>query len=303
MGIINLLENEYELYGVRWKEEPHILKTDSGDKRLRYWSDENLLNWHVNWRDESAAGSGAVTDRMIRTRDGEVAVYDGRQWVTVHDCADEWFGCEEVDRWGQLIGELLKNAVKPDSDQFIAEIIPEVNMEACFSKLRLYSEGNFQCIHVSMNEAEKRFQYAEALRKRTSACHAPILEKELKITRGKRIFHFLFYEGGNSKPVKGYLPIRNFLLDWLSQTSPLSLKMLLSNIHSIFPLDTDHGLQLLAEISMPRELEECVNFLDNSTLEKMVEGMDRFEKHWEENRTLLKTVTEWFEDNRRKVAL
>jgi hypothetical protein len=303
MGIINLLENEYEIYGVRWKEEPHVLKTDSGDKRLRYWTDEQLLKWHVMWRDESATDSGAVPDRMIRTRDGDVAIFDGKHWVTMHDCSETEFGCEEVDRWGQFIGHMLAVSVKPSFHSFDTEVAPVLDLRVCLEKLKLYAEGNFHCIQTSVDEAKKRFQFAEAIQKKTNQVKRPILEKELNILNGKRIFNFLFYEGGDSKPVRGYLPIRSFLLEWLCQTSPLSLKMLLSQIHSVFPLNGEQGLLLLAEVSMPWELEDCVRLLDNSTLEKMVQGMNRYEKLWEDNRLLLRTVTEWFEDNRRKVAL
>ncbi|WNB93257.1 hypothetical protein [Bacillus sp. NEB1478] len=303
MGIINLLENEYELYGVRWKEEPHVIFTDFGDKRLRYWSEEQLLEWHVKWRDESSKGSSAVPDRMIRTRDGGNAVFDGKHWVTLHDTADIPFGCEEVGRWGQFIGHLLAASIKYENVPCTIDGEPALDYEKCLEKLELYAEGNFHSLNISIAEAKKRIHFAEVLYKKTVRTPRPILEKEISIINGKRIFHFLFYEGGDSKPIRGYLPIRNFMLEWLLQTSPLSMKMLLDEIHSVFSLSDDQGLLLLAEITMPWELKDCINFLDNSSLEKMVDGMNKYEKLWEDNRLLLKTVTEWYEDTRRKVAL
>jgi hypothetical protein len=270
---------------------------------MRYWSDEQLLKWHVKWRDESSKGSSAVPDRMIRTRDGGYAVFDGRHWVTLHDCADTPFGCEEVGKWGQFIGHLLIASVKQGSFPFPVEAKPVLDFENCLEKLKVYGEGDFHSLNISISEAKKRIQFAEVLQKRAAQTPMPILEKEISIINGKRIFHFLFYEGGDSKPVRGYGPIRKFLLEWLLQTSPLSLKMLLDEIHSLFSLSEEQGLLLLAEITMPWELEDCVNLLENSSLETMVEGMNKYERLWEDNRILLKTVTEWFEDNRRKVAL
>jgi hypothetical protein len=303
MGLINLLENKYDLYGVRWKQEPHIIMTDFGEKRLRYWKDEEMLKWHVRWRDESSKGSGAVPDRMIRTRDGEAAVFDGKHWITLHDYADTQFGCEEVERWGQFIGQLLTASVQGDYKKDLSVEHPVFDFNHCLELAENYTDGTFQILNTSLAEAKKRILFSAALNKKVQNTEVPILEKEISVSNGKRIFHFLFYQGGDSKPVQSYLPIRNFLSEWLENTSPLSLKMLLTEIDRIFPLNGDHGLLLLAEITTPWELTDCLNRLDNTSLEKMVEGMSMYEAIWDANRTLLKTVTEWFDENRRKVAL
>jgi hypothetical protein len=303
MGLINLLENEYELYGVRWKQEPHIIMTDFGEKQLRYWKDESTLKWHVKWRDESSKGSGAVPDRMIRTRDGETAVFDGKYWITLHDYAETLFGCEEVVRWGQFIGQMLKASIQGNYEKDFPVKQPVFDFNYCLDLAQKYQDGTFQILTASLGEAKKRLEFAEALNKKVQQAPVPILEKEISIANGKRIFHFLFYQGGDSKPVVGYMPIRNFLFEWLENNSPLSLKMLLTEIDRIFPLDGDQGLLLLAEITTPWELKDCLSQLDNSSLEKMVEGMNMYQEIWDANRTFLKTVTEWFDENRRKVAL
>lgn len=305
MDLINTLENEYELYGVRWKERPHVIITDFGEKRLRYWKEEECLKWHVKWRDESSKGSGAVPDRMIRTRNGDHAIYDGKQWITLHDYADTPFGCDEVERWGHFIGRLLSASLKaqlePGHDMKIE--VPVFNIENALHVTQKYMEGNFRCITSSIYEAKQRIQFSEALKSKVRRSRLPILEKELSIKNGKRIFHFLFYQGGDEWPVKGYMPVRSFLLEWLEHTSTASLKLLLSEVNKHFSLEGEQGLLLLAEIVTPWELYDCLNQLDNSSLERMVEGLKKYEELWGLNRTLLKTVTEWFDENRRKVAL
>ncbi|MBY6035305.1 hypothetical protein KUV80_01485 [Fictibacillus nanhaiensis] len=304
MGLINLLENEYDLYGVEWKQEPHLIMTDFGEKRLRYWTDEERLKWHMKWRDESAKGSGAVPDRMIRTRDGEIAVFDGKHWISLHDSADTPFGCEEVERWGQFIGHLLLASIKASHENHECKVTESVfDFDSCLAQSEKYMEGNFKCINTSIYEARQRLKFAEALKRKVRKPVLPILEKDISISNGKRIFHFLFYQGGDSWPEKGYLPIRKFLFEWLSHTSPLSLRMLLTEVNKVFPLNGEHGLLLLAEITVPWELRDCLILLDNENLEKMIEGMQKYEATWEEHRIFLKTVTQWFDENRRKVAL
>ncbi|MDM5315696.1 hypothetical protein QUF49_06780 [Fictibacillus sp. b24] len=305
MGLINTLENEYELYGIRWKEKPHIILTDSGEKRIRYWTEHERLKWHVKWRDESSKGSGAVPDRMIRTKSGEFAIQYGEQWISLHDHADALFGCDEVERWAQFIGMLLKSAVNYDvkENPALQTELPVFDMNHCLRLSQKYMEANFSFITTSIFEAKERLKLSEAIRSKVKKSSLPVLEREMSVKNGKKIFHFLFYQGGDAWPVRGYLPLRTFLLEWLEHSSPLSLKGLLTEVNKHFSLDQEQGLLLLAEIVTPWEIYDCLKQLDNSSLERMVEGLKRYEECWEANRTLVKTVTEWFDEKRRKVAL
>ncbi|KZE64471.1 hypothetical protein AWM68_09990 [Fictibacillus phosphorivorans] len=305
MNLINTLENEYELYGIRWKEKPHIIMTDLGEKRIRYWKDYERLKWHVKWRDESSKGSGAVPDRMIRTNSGETAIQYGEQWISIHDHAEALFGCDEVERWGQFIGNLLKCAVKYDGKENLdlQTELPVFDINQCLRLSQKYMEANFSCITTSIYEAKERLKLSEAIRSKVKDSELPVLEREMSFKNGKKIFHFLFYQGGDAWPVRGYLPFRMFLLEWLEHSSPLSVKQLLTEVNKHFTLDHEQGLLLLAEIVTPWEIYDCLKQLDNSSLERMVEGLKKYEECWESNRTLVKTVTEWFDEKRRKVAL
>jgi hypothetical protein len=303
MNIIHLLEKEYDLYGVSWMQEPTLLMTDYGEKRLRYWKDEQLLNWHVKWRDESSKDSGAVTDRMIRTKDGKTAVRYGEQWISLHDHSDAFFGNFDEKQWGRFIGNMLSAAVTEEKKQTWPMDSTTFNFKKCQVELEKYKGGNFHFLNTSLYEAEQRLTFAHVLKKKAKDAVLPLLERDISISNGKKIFHFLFYQGGDSWPVRSYLPIRKFLLEWLSHTSGPSLKNLLSEIDLTFPLHTEQGLLLLAEVVMPWELEEGLNHLSPHYLEELVTGMQEYEKVWEENRNLLKIVTDWFDVNRRKVAL
>jgi hypothetical protein len=304
MDMINLLENEYDLFGVRWKHEPHIVMTDFGEKRIRYWKEEQLLKWHGKWRDESSSGSGAVPDRMIRTRSGDIAVRDGEQWISLHDHSEALFGSFDEKRWGEFIGNLLIAGVQEGEkkEEWPLESCT-LNIEKCLSGIKKFEDGNFHFLNTSLYEAEQRLVFAKSLKDKAQVKGLPLLERDISISNGKRIFQYLFYQGGDSWPVRGYLPIRKFLLEWLTHTSEASLKKLLSEIDLTFPLHSGNGLMLLREVVLPWELEEGLNQLQNSSLEKMVQGMREFEALWKENRKLLKIVTEWFDVNRRKVAL
>ncbi len=305
MELINTLEKEYELYGMRWKEKPHIIMTDYGEKRIRYWSENEGMRWHIRWRDESSKGSGAVPDRMIRTKSGEPAIKYGNRWLTVHDHTETLYGCEDVERWGQFIATLLNAAVSVKNQEvFLKQIEPPVfDLNHCMTLAQKYLEANFQCMVTSIKESKQRLEFSRAIKNRMRNHALPVLDKELSVKNGKKIFHFLFYQGGESLPVKGYLPLRKFMVEWLEQTSPSSLKRLLTEVNKHFSLEQEQGLLLLAEVVMPWELYDCLDQLDNSSLERMIDGLKRYEDCWEKNRTLVKTVTEWFDEKRRKVAL
>ncbi|MBN3556321.1 hypothetical protein JYA63_18755 [Fictibacillus nanhaiensis] len=305
MELINTLEKEYELYGIRWKERPHLIMTDYGEKRIRYWSEKENLHWHIRWRDESSKGSGAVPDRMIRTKSGEPAIKYGNKWLTVHDHAEEWYGCEDVERWGQFIGTLLNTAMSSDKqDVFVKQTRhPVFDLKSCITLAEKYLEANFQCMVTSIKESKQRLDFSHAIKNKLRNHALPVLDKELSVKNGRKIFHFLFYQGGESLPIKGYLPLRKFLVEWLEQTSPSSLKLLLTEVNKHFSLDREQGLLLLAEVVTPWELYDCLDQLDNSSLERMIDGLKKYEDCWESNRILVKTVTEWFDEKRRKVAL
>ncbi|MED1861840.1 hypothetical protein P4V41_00010 [Fictibacillus nanhaiensis] len=307
MELINTLKDEYELHGMRWKEKPHIIMTDYGEKRIRYWNESDCMKWHIRWRDESAKGSSAVPDRMIRTKSGEPAVKYGNRWLTVHDHTEELFGCEDVERWGQFIGTLLNTATAESAEKqevFMQQIEPPAfDLNHCIKLAQKYLEANFQCMVTSINESKQRLEFSRAIKNKVRNPALPVLDKELSVKNGRKVFHFLFYQGGESLPVKGYLPLRKFMLEWLEQTSPSSLKLLLSEVNKHFSLDREQGLLFLAEIVTPWELHDCLDQLDNSSLERMIEGLKKYEDCWEKNRTLVKAVTEWFDEKRRKVAL
>ncbi|MBH0170760.1 hypothetical protein [Fictibacillus sp. 18YEL24] len=305
MELINTLEKEYELYGIRWKERPYLIMTDYGEKRIRYWSEKDNLNWHIRWRDESSKGSSAVPDRMIRTKSGEAAIKYGNRWLTVHDHTKEWYGCEDIERWGQFIGTLLNTAMSSDNkDVFVKQTRqPVFDLNQCITRAQKYLEANFQCMVTSINESKQRLEFSHAIKNNVRNHPLPVLDRELSIKNGRKIFHFLFYQGSEALPIKGYLPLRKFLVEWLEQTSTSSLKFLLTEVNKHFSLESEQGLLLLAEVVTPWELYDCLDQLDNSSLERMIDGLKKYEVCWESNRTLVKTVTEWFDEKRRKVAL
>ncbi|MET3727616.1 hypothetical protein ABID52_001197 [Fictibacillus halophilus] len=305
MELINTLEKEYELYGIRWKERPHLIMTDYGEKRIRYWSEKENLHWHIRWRDESSKGSSAVPDRMIRTKSGEPAIKYGNRWLTVHDHTEELFGCEDVERWGQFIGTLLNTAMSSDKQDVFCKQTrqPVFDLKSCITLTQKYLEANFQCMVTSIKESKQRLEFSRAIKNKVKNHALPVLDQELSVKNGRKIFHFLFYQGSEALPIKGYLPLRKFLVEWLEQTSPSSLKLLLTEVNKHFSLEREQGLLLLAEVVTPWELYDCLDQLDNSSLERMVDGLKKYEDCWESNRILVKTVTEWFDEKRRKVAL
>jgi hypothetical protein len=306
MDILDIVIKEYGLCEVSWTEQPNTLLTDSGCKRIRYWNDENLLKWHTAWRDETGKKGGPLLDRMIRSKKGESQISFNKQWITLHDCSAEPYGLlgNEI-QWGALLAKILsageaKECRMPDVkeiEQFDFQSVLELAKPAAGSL------GSFSLIKMSLAEARKRALHAKILIEQAGSRVPPLLDPQLSTDNGRKVMDFLFYEAGDQTPVRSYKPLRRFLQEWISACGTQSLKRLLTAAAQYYPLRAEQGLLLTAEIMTPWELEECLLSLLNGGLEEAVSCLDRFSREWEINRRLLMAVTEWMDENRKKVAL
>ncbi|MFC0188003.1 hypothetical protein ACFFJY_06860 [Fictibacillus aquaticus] len=306
MDILDIVKEEYGLREVSWMENPFILLTDSGCKRIRYWADESLLKWHTEWRDEAGKKDGPMLDRMIRTKKGESRISVNKQWITLHDSCIEPFGLLGNEKqWGALVAKILAAGemeargleVLAETDEFDFQSLLEL------AKPVASSGGSFSLIRMSLTEARKRAVQANKLIELAGNSVPPLLDPQLSTDSGRKVMDFLFYEAGDQMPVRTYKPLRRFLQEWIAACGTPSLKRLLTAADRDYPLHSEQGFLLAAEIMIPWELKECLLNLQGGDLEEAVSSLDRFSREWEINRRLLMAVTEWMDENRKKVAL
>ncbi|EIT85353.1 hypothetical protein A374_11435 [Fictibacillus macauensis ZFHKF-1] len=306
MNVIEEIKKAYELRTVSWKQKGKLLDTDCGLKRVVLWSDDNLLKWHVKWRDQTGRNSVAIADRMIRTATGHPWIEVNGKYVTLHDEVEGSYdraGHEKA--WGLLIGTMLKAGL--EASQEFSTLCQEktYSFGQCLSAVHQLGKQFtvLESVKQCLVEADKRLKQAEEVKKAAGECLLPIMDQPLSVLHGKQIFNILFYKGSHHEPIRGYLPLRHFLRDWLKECGPHSLKKLLHCINEHYSLQQEQGLLLLAELLMPWELVHCVEQLETKELAHIISTVEQFEQNWDFNRILLHCYSEWLDEKRRKVAL
>lgn len=305
MAILEQIAEHYQLDHAEWKEENKVISTNLGDKQVRFWAEEQLLNWHIEWRDEVALGMNVATDRMLRTANQNPWIASGTAYITLHDHVTTTVPCAGYEEnWGQLIGGLLQTGIKLHDKYKEIAVKNDYSFKKCLERLRKYKEegASFESVKKCLLEADKRQKRALELTETFRGIPLPLLDR-LDGRKGKEIFNLFFYEGGTARPELGYRSLRIFLIKWLNNSSPYSLKKLLTCINKHFSLESEHGFLLLAEILAPIELYECLDRLQESELSEMMTILRNFEQDWERNRVLLHYYTDWLDEKRRKVAL
>ncbi|MCF6138116.1 hypothetical protein [Pseudalkalibacillus berkeleyi] len=299
MDILELIEENYALKPLRWKQKNEVMETDSGTKRLRIWSSEQLMNWHFHWR-EQLESNDLLTDRMIRTRRGKWHLpYEG-SFLTLHDERYEPFPKNGYEQnWGFLIGRLLTNSINQMSDN--QEHVQESRDELYRSFGLHRTDLNLPLLNRSIPEARKRLTTFDNIRSRYRHLKIPYLESTLMTHQGKRVHGRFFWQGGEGEPQRGLQGLCELLSDWRISTDTQSLYKLLDSIHETFPIEGGYDQLLAAELIAPREVQRCIQRLESGETNTTSATLDQFEREWEANRTLVEEVCHWIDHRSKKV--
>ncbi|WP_347549406.1 hypothetical protein ABFG93_18045 [Pseudalkalibacillus hwajinpoensis] len=89
MDVEDVLAKEYGFWELTWLDGPHTFITDSRKKKLSYWRERDLLEYHLNFRDRLFLQSASLCNRMIRTLDGRPYSSFKDGYLSVHDLIKE----------------------------------------------------------------------------------------------------------------------------------------------------------------------------------------------------------------------
>lgn len=280
MALVNHLKENYSYQEVVQLSE-HLIQTEYGHKRIEYWDEFDLLEWHVAWRDTCQQPPHVFVDRMIRTKDGRTAIPYEHQWITVHDHMEGAVPLQlEENReaiWGAFIGNMLAFG---EQTPYSAS-----TQERLIAPSSVGTGGQWAAL---VREGKKRIQQSEQLTAWFSKLEPPTLPASLSIDRGYSWNGLFFFCPRKEEPQKSYAPLRTFLLFWMEEYGTDSLKRLLDEMDDFHPLTDGQGYLLLAECLKPYELQG------------VREGKD-VRKEWEKARKLVRELSGWL-DEKKKVS-
>ncbi|WLD92260.1 hypothetical protein [Alkalihalobacillus sp. AL-G] len=299
MDVLELIDKNFSLTPSRWKQTNELLESDCGVKRVRYWSDEALMNWHHAWRNQ-AEHDQVLVDRMHHTVEGRwfVPLEDG--FLTLHDVYFDSFPKQNHEHiWGRFIGEMLAFGVEHPHYQGVHESTTLNILDNLEDSNRM--DTNLTMIRKSLPEAKRRLNMVQEIFEQYRHLPKPILESSLSVNQGKRVHGYLFWQGGNHYPEAGLQGVGSLLADWHQSTDTRSVHALLDHIDDRFTLTGGYDQLIVAELIAPREVQKCMGRMENAGPEQSKQILDRFEQEWETNLRLVEEVYAWINRRAKKV--
>lgn len=195
-------------------ENPMIISTDKGLKRIRFWDDERLLKKHLDWRDRLISEYFFI-DRMYVTASGIPYIRFGRYAITCHDAPpDAAAFAAYQDIWAEIIYTLLQRSRE---------------------MMTLHIPGTVQLAEEYYERAAAAGLFTGRIGKLAVDCYPSVLERATRSDRirsghlgrhrlfvlpgdfsfgeSKRLFDTLFIILGQSGPIPGYDSVARFFLD------------------------------------------------------------------------------------------
>ncbi|MGJ9383039.1 hypothetical protein [Salipaludibacillus sp. CF4.18] len=299
---IELLERSYPFQSIRWMIEGKIMDTNKGMKAVQLWKEEDLLAWHIKWRDALAEHTGIMTNRMIQTITGEKVLSTDLGFITVHDVVEEAFPIfDHPKQIGQFLGEYLACTAAEEDDREVP-IIPDLERDF---DIHFFEELSQWDILQKLNlEAKKRVtKVRELLKNHSHIFYHNIVPPIESLIQARSVHHKLFWETSEKKPISCYEALRNVLHEWHTEGHGAKIKEVLDGIDETFPLSEERGTALLANCLYPWELRSFVaNALDNDGTGTMEQHFQSFAQEWDISRRLVKDVAGWLVNSREGVV-
>ncbi|MFA9458270.1 hypothetical protein ACERJO_16070 [Halalkalibacter sp. AB-rgal2] len=298
--LIDFLQENYNWGDVSYINN-ELIKTDKGLKRIRYWEDKQLLEWHISWRDHCSDTPYILMDRMLRTRNHKPYAEHEDGYITAHD--------EVVARYpisgqepiiAKAIVSFIQYGLRTETN-----IIPQP-VSKCF-----YENGDSYVPHLEENrrmeceflirEGEMREKKANALMELTDSTPLPYLDPMMSTDQMRSVAQVLYWVGTMEVPVVGYEHIARFLRNWYVEEGEQSCKKLMQGI--VNQLEREQSIQILAEMLRPYELNDWqINVGDGAIdRESFEERFQLVKKEWDISKQLVRMMSKMID--KKKVSV
>lgn len=299
MDVVHVIKDHYPFRNVK-KIDESTIETEEGRKKIYYWSDPKLLDWHIAWRESCYFLPYILTNRMIRTKEQKTEVQWKNGWITIHDevaTRADLLGKEKA--LAILLEKMLRFGMKNDTYFSLARKRHIPNFEGADNLIlkTKYEPNEKQILLSCLQESKKRLKIAHTYLK--SAKRTVLLDPFHSLEQGRDVFGTLFWEGTKRYPEIGLRPLANFLAEYYSRYGESSTIRLLDEMNALFPFRETFGEMLIGEVLFPWEMDE---FLTNLKKEDGKENYKRLTDVWEKKRRLLAVVKNWYTIQRKKVA-
>ncbi|SDZ04832.1 hypothetical protein SAMN05421736_105219 [Evansella caseinilytica] len=292
--------NSYGFKQGKWMVNGELLDTEKGKKRLVLWPEEKLARWHIQWRDRLAKTTGCLTNRMIQTVNGEKMLVTDSGWITLHDEVTSLFSYQNKEKEA---GKFFGKYYSVEMDDFELEVAEPVFKDEKLQYLKLPIKQSM-FFEKLRREALLRFSKAQRIKAELNNVSIPVVAPIRSLDQGKLVFEKMYWLNGNTKPERGYGPLKTVFSEWLHRYGRASFFFMLDELDPHFSLKTDSGQQLLADCLLPWEF---VDYMEKATQVKDREEEASLKEQlifqWELSRELVEALSQWLDVSREKVSV
>ncbi|MDO6656039.1 hypothetical protein [Anaerobacillus sp. 1_MG-2023] len=284
MDLVAIIEEKYDLKDVQWLEKPQLIMTHLGKRKLSYWRDRDLLEYHLNFRDRLFSQHGFLCNRMIRTNEGKRFIRIENDYMTVHDHVEEAYPLENVPEMkGYLLATLLSTG---DQKATLTSHFPYRKTLEDLSSLRLTHKEQYLLLVNLIPEVKKRLDFEICY----SLPFIPFTHHVLKEVLGQ-----IYFECSDEPPVSASKVILKEVHSWYAlKNSPHFIKCFEALVNGV---EDDMKPRLIQVIFAPWEWQECIQALQ-SNMNDPDQVMKEFIDKWEANRDMLRLLELSLSDRR-----
>lgn len=300
MELLDWLKERFAWQDVRLVNEA-LVETEQGRKRLRYWSDKELLDWHIEWRDHCRVTPFILADRMIRATNKEPTLEWKDGWLTVHDEVTGSVPSREVaEKIGLMIGTMIAFGLETE-----AKVEPAEKREPLYAELResLHFLPREQHSFVSslVREATVRMKKAAALESKLAEERLPLLDPLRFSKQVRHVYQVMIWRGTMERPERGYFTVRSFFENWLEHYGKDACLELWDGMQAY--VSDEQAMLLLAELLKPYELDSLVTLPEtNPTNAAISREINQLVAKWERSKELVALLSSAIDSRRRVVT-
>ncbi|MGB8002109.1 MAG: hypothetical protein WCF60_18715 [Anaerobacillus sp.] len=288
MDVSDVLTNLYGYKFISWLDKPNTFLTQVGKKKLSYWRERDLLEYHLNFRDRLFSEFGILCNRMIRTLDGFPYIQFEEGYLTVHDYIEEQFS---EDEYPEMKGYLLASLLGTGD---LTECPPPYNKGSVFpfrqtinalTSIKKSHSDSYSLLVSLIPEVKKRLSDTD----QEGLPPLPYLDHQLKGVMGQ-----VFFEASDEPPQPAYKIIQRELVNWQHSMNRREVKCCFGAF--VNGVDIEMNARVYQVLIAPWEWRDCILSLQKNS--NVDQTMARFSEKWEAVRLMIRTLQLSIEDRR-----
>ncbi|MCA0992539.1 hypothetical protein [Pseudalkalibacillus hwajinpoensis] len=278
MDVLVIIAEKYGFKEVSWVRKPEVIMTHLGKRKLSYWRERDLLEYHLNFRDRLFSKYGILCNRMIRTIDHEAFIPIHQGYVSVHDSVEEEFAFEHFPEMeGYLLSSLIDVSVDVNNYDGLATFPYRETLEALRPIKTLYPQPYLLLVRL-IPEVKKRLSYNKSI----SHLSIPISNHSIKEVMGQ-----FYFEISDEEPVPVYEVLPKAMYVWYEKKGQEEFKQCFNALFKEIDSETSHVL--IQTIIAPWDWWSCIQSLQYKGV-NVNQVMEEFVEKWETMRKITCTV-------------